>query len=66
MNGLYHRFEKRASKSHLEFVMEIISMATKKVSRDAGTGRFVTEGYAKKHPKTTVTETIKPSKSSKK
>lgn len=22
-------------------------MATKKVSRDAGTGRFVTEGYAK-------------------
>ena len=29
-------------------------------------GRFVTEDYAKKHPKTTVTETIKPTKSSKK
>ena len=41
-------------------------MATKKVSRDAGTGRFVTEDYAKKHPKTTVTETIKPTKSCKK
>ncbi|MGA9698127.1 hypothetical protein ACVBEE_06685 [Acinetobacter sp. ANC 3781] len=41
-------------------------MATKKVSRDAGTGRFVTEKYAQKHPKTTVTETVKPTKSSKK
>ncbi|WP_448761203.1 hypothetical protein [Acinetobacter tandoii] len=41
-------------------------MSKNKVSRDAGTGRFVTEEYAKKHPKTTVTETIKPTKSSKK
>ena len=29
-------------------------------SRDAGTGQYVTEDYAKKHPKTTVTETQKP------
>ena len=27
--------------------------------RDAGTGKFVTEEYAKDHPKTTVTETNK-------
>jgi hypothetical protein len=33
-----------------------------KVNRDAGTGQFVTEDYTKKHPKTTVTETIKPKK----
>ena len=32
---------------------------TRKVCRDAGTGRFVTSDYAKKHPKTTVTETVK-------
>ena len=32
---------------------------TKKVNRDAGTGQFVREDYAKKHPKTTVTETVK-------
>ena len=28
-------------------------------NRDAGTGRYVTEEYAKKHPKTTVKETDK-------
>lgn len=27
--------------------------------RDAESGEFVTEEYAKKHPKTTVSETIK-------
>lgn len=34
------------------------------INRDAGTGRFVTEKYVEKHPKTTVTETrkIKPKK----
>ncbi len=30
-----------------------------KRSRDAGTGRFVKEEFAKKNPKTTVTETVK-------
>ncbi len=34
-------------------------MATKKVVRSAVTGRFVKSGTAVKHPKTTVTETIK-------
>lgn len=29
--------------------------------RDAGTGRFVTEQFAKKNPKTTVSEKRKPS-----
>ncbi|MGH7801284.1 MAG: hypothetical protein ACREOW_11775 [Thermodesulfobacteriota bacterium] len=37
-----------------------------KVSRNAKTGRFVTKSYAKKHPNTTVTETVKRSKKSKK
>jgi hypothetical protein len=32
---------------------------TRKVSRSAKTGKFVKKGYAKKHPSTTVTETIK-------
>jgi hypothetical protein len=32
---------------------------TRKLNRDAGTGRFVTEEYVEKHPKTTVTETRK-------
>lgn len=32
---------------------------TRKVNRSAETGQFVTEGYAEKHPKTTVTETVK-------
>lgn len=33
--------------------------ATVKVSRDAGTGKFVTDKFAVNHPKTTVTETVK-------
>ena len=37
----------------------------KKVARSAETGQFVTLEYAKKHPKTTVIETVKPTKSSK-
>lgn len=47
-------------------------MATKKApgkrTRDAGTGRFVKKGTAKRRPKTTVEETVKPrrKKSSKK
>jgi hypothetical protein len=33
--------------------------------RDAETGEFITEDYAKKHPKTTISETIKkPAKKS--
>ncbi len=46
-------------------------MATKKTvehNRSAVSGRFVTEGYAKSHPKTTVTEhrpAPKPSKGKK-
>lgn len=32
---------------------------TRKIRRDAKTGRFVTEKYVKKHPNTTVTETVK-------
>jgi hypothetical protein len=31
---------------------------TRKVHRDAGTGRFVTEEYARNNPGTTVTETV--------
>ena len=31
----------------------------RKVSRDAGSGRFVKKDYADKNPKTTVTETMK-------
>lgn len=39
---------------------------TVKVNRDAGTGKFVKPEYAKRHPKTTVTETVrKPAKKSK-
>ena len=34
-------------------------VSKRKIHRDAGTGRFVTEDYAKKHPKRTVTETVK-------
>lgn len=30
--------------------------------RDAGTGQFVKKAYADKHPKTTVSETIKKKK----
>jgi len=32
---------------------------TRKAHRSAITGRFVKEGYAKRHPKTTVKETVK-------
>lgn len=32
---------------------------TYKVGRHAGSGEFVSVDYAKKHPKTTVVETIK-------
>ncbi len=35
-------------------------------NRDAGTGRYVTEKYAKKHPKTTVKETDRPRRKTKK
>ena len=31
---------------------------TRKIHRDAGTGRFVTEDHVKKNPRTTVTETV--------
>lgn len=37
-------------------------MADDKKYRDAGTGQYVTEGYAKKNPKTTVSETTKKPK----
>jgi len=36
-----------------------------KAHRSAKTGKFVTEKYAKKHPDTTVKETIKTTKKSK-
>ena len=35
---------------------------TNKRHRSAITGRFITEKFAKKHPKTTVEETIKKAK----
>ena len=31
---------------------------TRKIHRSAITGKFVPKDYAKKHPKTTVTETV--------
>lgn len=34
-------------------------MATKKITRSAATGKFVSKADAKKHPKTTVTETVR-------
>lgn len=37
-----------------------------KMTRSAIKGQYVTLEYAKKHPKTTVIETVKPTKSSKK
>jgi hypothetical protein len=37
-----------------------------KVGRSAVTGKFVKKSYVKKHPKTTVTETIKKSSGGKK
>ncbi len=36
-----------------------------KLYRDARTGRFTTKARVKKHPKTTVTETVKPKKARK-
>lgn len=36
------------------------SRPPRKVARDAGTGQFVSLGYAKRHRRTTVVETIKP------
>jgi hypothetical protein len=33
--------------------------STTKVHRDAGSGQFVTKKFADRHPKTTVTETVK-------
>jgi len=42
-------------------------MGVRKIVRDAGTGRFVPPGEAKKRPKETVVETINvPSKKGKK
>ncbi len=35
-----------------------------KQHRDAGTGQYVKKSYADSHPKTTVSETVKPPKSS--
>ena len=35
---------------------------TRKVARDAGTGRFITRKEAARRPKTTVVETIKRKK----
>jgi hypothetical protein len=32
---------------------------TRKIHRSAITGRFVKSGYAKRYPKTTITQTIK-------
>jgi len=34
-------------------------MSTRKIGRDAGTGRFIPVKTAKRRPKTTVVETIK-------
>ncbi len=33
--------------------------SSRKVARSAKTGRFVKKGYAKRHPSTTVVETVK-------
>ena len=44
---------------------EVISMSGKKSgtrARSAITGRFVSKGAAKRHPKTTVVETVKKCK----
>jgi len=35
-------------------------MKTRYIHRSAKTGRFVSVAYAKKHPKTTVRERVKP------
>ena len=39
---------------------------TRKLHRSAITGRFVTARYAKRHPKTTVQETVKAPRRQKK
>lgn len=39
---------------------------TQKIARSAVTGRIVTPGYAKSHPKTTIVQTVKTSRSGKK
>ena len=45
----------------------VLSMANnQKAARSAITGQYVTLEYAKKHPKTTIVETVTPAKSSKK
>jgi len=36
-----------------------MSMSTRKIGRDAGTGQFITVKEAKANPKTAVVETIK-------
>jgi len=41
-------------------------MATRKVSRSAKTGKFVKDSFAKSHKSTTVRETVKNVKRSKK
>jgi hypothetical protein len=38
---------------------EVSHMGTRKITRSAVTGRIVKPSEAKKHPKTTVTETVK-------
>ena len=40
-------------------------MAKRKIARSAITGRFVKQSTAKRHPKTTVVETVKTSKKKK-
>ncbi len=37
-------------------------MSKTKIARSAITGKFVTKGYGEKHPKTTVTETVRRKK----
>lgn len=41
-------------------------MATRKISRSAVDGHFVTKKYAQDNPRTTVQETVKTSKPNKK
>jgi hypothetical protein len=40
--------------------------AIRKVARSAKSGEFITEDFAKKHPSTTVVETVKVKRPSKK
>lgn len=39
---------------------------TRKIVRDAGTGRFLPRSAAKRRPKTTVTETVKSNRARRK